>query len=352
MKLDTTLDRQDVQTAVREVGINPNYWYPLGWAKNLQPGQVMAATVWQQPIAVFRDDTGAVYALEDACPHKGVELHKGEVQGQHLLCPYHGWEFNGDGECVSIPYYPRDRKLPCAQARSFPVREAYDLIWVFPGEAKLAETVPFPEVPEYGDRNWLQVPITGHFGAHFSIANENALDVFHGHLHKNLQGWFDPVLLSLQQNDDSLAADYRVSYKGQMAKFLGLTDSADEVTSRIISVRYEYPHYHSSLEGVSSIHLMRLPVGPTETRSFALFYLKVALPDWFRQLFEKPLVLFVERVLFQRFLNQDIEMMESEQKTYLRDRSRRYVEVNPAIVALQKTILRQYEAYVLSNSVD
>ena len=38
------------------------------------------------------------------------------------------------------------------------------------------------------------VPITAHFKAHFSICNENTMDVFHGFLHQELQGWFDPIL--------------------------------------------------------------------------------------------------------------------------------------------------------------
>jgi hypothetical protein len=135
-----------------------------------------------------------------------------------------------------------------------------------------------------------------------------------------------------------------------MAKFLGIAETADEVTSRVISVRYRYPHYYSSLEGVSSIHLMRLPVSPTETRSFALFFLKIRLPKWLLAAIKKPLVLFVERVLFQRFLDQDIGMMESEQRNYLRNRQRRYVEVNPAILALQRTIIQQYENYMQQSN--
>lgn len=342
-KLDTTPIGQTVQNRVREVGIHPDYWYPVGWARQFPAGQVKPVTVWQQPMAVYRDETGQLHALEDACPHKGVELHKGQVSDRHLLCPYHGWEFDGNGECVRIPYIPPTAKLPCAKARSYPVREQYGLVWVFPGNPELAHQCDPPQVPEYGNNDWLMVPITGHFQAHFSIANENAMDVFHGFLHNDLQGWFDPVLLDLEQEEASVRAKYQVSYKGQMAKFLGLTESASEVTTRTITVHYRYPHYYSTLEGVSSIYLMRLPVGPGETRSFALFFLKVRLPDWLLKTIKTPLTLFVEKVLFQRFLNQDIGMMESEQRNYSANPQRRYVEVNPAIIALQRTIVQQYD---------
>jgi hypothetical protein len=54
--------------------------------------------------------------------------------------------------------------------------------------------------------------------------------------------------------------------------------------------------------------------------------------------------------LFMRFLRQDIDMIESEQVNYLKNPQRRYVEVNPAIVALQRLIVRQYERYYQSRN--
>ena len=350
MELATTLTSQTVQNAVREVGINPNYWYPVAWANQLKPGNIMPVVIWQQAIAVYRDAKGQIHALEDACPHKGVALHKGKVQGCNLACAYHGWEFDGSGQCVSIPYLPQGQKLPRAQAGSYPVQEKYNMIWVFPGDPALATTRQPPDMPEFQNPDWLMVPVTARMQAHFSICNENSMDVFHGFLHENLQGWFDPVLKSLRETEDSVCAEYEVSYKGRMAKFLGLSDRADEVTTRTISVQYRYPHYYSFLEGVSTLYLMRLPVDKTESRSFALFFLKIRLPKWLRKRFEPILQTLLERFVFMRFLKQDIEMMESEQQTYLANPQRRYVEINPAIIAIDRLIIRQYEQYNMQKS--
>lgn len=341
MELAPTLTGHTVQNRVREAGINPNYWYPVAWSTRLKAGQVMPVKIWGQAIAVFRDTQGQLHALEDACPHKGVALHKGEVSGDRLLCPYHGWEFNGAGQCVNIPYFPSDQKLPCAQARSYPVQEQLSIIWVFPGDPSEAEYVPLPVVPEYDDPNWLMVPIPGKFNAHFSVCNENTMDVFHGFLHRDLQGWFDPKLLHLHQTDTDVEADYQVSYQGRLSQFLGMSDRGDRVTTRIISIRYRYPHYSNTLEGVSRMYLMRLPVSPTETRSFTLLFLKIRLPQTLVTLIRPVLSRVIWRFLLKPFLDQDVEMIESEQRTYEGDRQRRYVEVNPAIIALQRVILKQ-----------
>jgi phenylpropionate dioxygenase-like ring-hydroxylating dioxygenase large terminal subunit len=350
MELATTLTSQTVQNAVREVGINPNYWYPVALASQLKNGDIMPVVIWQQAIAVYRDELGQIHALEDACPHKGVALHKGKVQGCHLTCAYHGWEFKGSGECVNIPYLPKEQKLPRAKARSYPAQEKYDIIWIFPGDPTLAATCQPPEMPEFDHPDYLMVPITARMNAHFSICNENSMDVFHGFLHQNLQGWFNPVLKSLQETEASVCAEYDVSYTGRMAKFLGLSDKADEVTTRRISVKYNYPHYETALEGVSSLYLMRLPIGPTASRSFALFFLKVRLPKWLLKRLAPILQTLLRHFVFMRFLSQDIEMMESEQQTYLANPQRRYVEINPAIIAVERLIIRQYEQFMQKSS--
>lgn len=347
MELATTVLRsQRVHNQVREIGINPNYWYPVAPANRLKPGKVIPVVVWQQAIAVYREPNGQLHALEDACPHKGVELHKGEVQGSHIVCPYHGWKFNPDGECVHIPYLPPDQKLPCAKAGSYPVQEKYNIVWVFPGDPSLANQSQPPDIPEYNESDWLIVPITACFRAHFSICNENTMDVFHGFLHKNLQGWFDPVLIHLSQGEASVYADYRVSYQGWLTKFLGLSEQGNKVTTRVVSIRYNYPHYQSSLEGVSSLYLMRLPVGPTETRSFSLLFLKLRLPGWLLKLIQGQLATILGRFLLKKFIDQDLEMVESEQRTYLANPQRTYVEINPAIIALQRVSTKQYEQFV------
>ncbi len=346
MELGTTLEAETVQSNIRQVGINPNHWYTIGWAKDLPAGQVMPVMIWGTAIALYRDSKGNLYALEDICPHRGVGLHKGKVKGAHLACRYHGWEFDGQGNCVHIPYLLPDQKLPCAQTRSYPVQEKYGLLWIFPGDRALADDMPIPAIPEFSQSGWLMVPISGHFQAHFSICNENTMDVFHGILHEELQGWFDPVLLSLKETETSVLATYQVSYQGRLAAFLGLSEKADEVTTLPITVEYRYPHYASSLQGISSLYLMRLPVSPTESRSFALFFFKARLPKWLLDFAQPWLPQIIRRFVLMKFIAQDGEMIESEQQMHLTHPGRRCVEINPAIMAVQRLTIRQYERFM------
>jgi renierapurpurin 18,18'-hydroxylase len=351
MELATTLKGQTVRNQVREIGINGNHWYAVAWAKDLQAGQILPVMVWLQSVALFRDRQGQIKAVENVCAHKGVALAKGKVVGDAIVCPYHGWEFSGSGDCVSIPYFPADQKLPRACLRSFPVQEKYGLIWLFPGDPALAATLELPAIAEYDDPNWLMIPVEGKFKAHFSICNENTMDVFHGYLHQNLQGWFDPVLLKLQETEASVQAEYQVSYQGPITKFLGLSEVDDQVTTQVIAVDYRYPHYISTLKGISTLYLMRLPISPQASRSFAFLFLKIRLPQFLVNLLRPVLQPIILHFLFMRFLEQDIEMIESEQANYLSHPQRRYVEVNPAIIAVQRLMVRQYEKFCQADLV-
>ncbi len=176
------------------------------------------------------------------------------------------------------------------------------------------------------------------------------MDVFHGYLHQELQGWFDPLLLKLEETKNRVLAQYQVSYKGIMAKFLGLAESATQVTTLPITIDYQYPHYVTTLQGISSLYLMRLPIHHQESRSFSLFFFRVRLPQWLLNRIQPILIPVLQRFFLYRFLDQDKEMIESEQQNYGLNPQRHYAEINPAIIAIQRMILRQYEVFLKEQS--
>ncbi len=52
-------------------------------------------------IAVFRTRDDEVFALRDACPHKGGPLSQGIVHGATVTCPLHNWKIDlASGEAL------------------------------------------------------------------------------------------------------------------------------------------------------------------------------------------------------------------------------------------------------------
>lgn len=57
---------------------------------------------WKGDVAVFRNNSDEVFALQDKCPHKGGPLSQGIVFDRSVTCPLHGWNIRLDnGEAVA-----------------------------------------------------------------------------------------------------------------------------------------------------------------------------------------------------------------------------------------------------------
>ena len=109
--------------------IEAQFWHPVCDAHELlhapKPVQVLG-----QDVVLWRDLQGKAQALIDQCPHRGARLSLGQVCQGALQCPYHGWTFQGSGQCVKVPAMPDFTPSTAQQARAVAVQEAYGLVWV------------------------------------------------------------------------------------------------------------------------------------------------------------------------------------------------------------------------------
>ena len=80
-------------TDLRRTGINPNFWYPVALSGSVRKNKTFAATFAGERIALYRGQSGTVYALEDRCAHRQVPLSMGVVEGDVLRCCYHAWAY-------------------------------------------------------------------------------------------------------------------------------------------------------------------------------------------------------------------------------------------------------------------
>jgi nitrite reductase/ring-hydroxylating ferredoxin subunit len=78
------------------------YWYPALWVKEVSEKKPKHVKLLGEDIVFFRGKTGEVEALSDWCPHRNARLSLGicEFPGT-ITCPYHGYTFDGTGQCVA-----------------------------------------------------------------------------------------------------------------------------------------------------------------------------------------------------------------------------------------------------------
>lgn len=105
-------------------------WYPIASSEDLPFRHVYQGQLLGRELAVWRADDGNVNVWENRCLHRGVRLSIGINEGGELKCQYHGWRYaNRSAGCTYIPAHPADAPARRIQNRTYPVREAYGLIW-------------------------------------------------------------------------------------------------------------------------------------------------------------------------------------------------------------------------------
>jgi phenylpropionate dioxygenase-like ring-hydroxylating dioxygenase large terminal subunit len=204
----------ETQIDLRRTGINPDFWYPVAVASKVRKGKTFAATFAGQRIALYRGESGTVYALEDRCAHRQVPLSMGVVEGDVLRCCYHAWAYRGNGRISQIPYLPKGAGRPPRGVRAYPVREAYGFVFVFPGDPAKAETTALPDLPQYSSPKHKTMTFSRTVACHYSFMHENLLDMNHQFLHRGIVGRIQPKLLGYTSGPQSVEARYLFTHGG------------------------------------------------------------------------------------------------------------------------------------------
>jgi nitrite reductase/ring-hydroxylating ferredoxin subunit len=166
----------------------PNGWFAVAWSKDLVPGEVKRLRCFDEELVLFRTRSGQARVLDAYCPHLGAHLGEGgRVMGETIRCPFHGWQFDGDGQCTHIPYCKR--VPPRAKLRAWDVAERNHMIFAWHHAEGKPPSWEVPVIPELGDPAWtpprffeLEVAV------HMQDMAENNCDPVHFQfVHKNLE---------------------------------------------------------------------------------------------------------------------------------------------------------------------
>jgi renierapurpurin 18,18'-hydroxylase len=231
---------------LRRIGINPNFWYPVAESQSVPRKKTFAAVFAGERIALYRGENGTVYALEDRCAHRQVPLSLGVVEGEALRCCYHAWAYRGNGRISQIPYLPKGAGRPPRGVRSYPAREAYGLVFVFPGDPAQAATTPLPVLPEFDSGEHMTMAFSRTVQCHYSFMHENLLDMNHQFLHRGIVGKIKPELLGYDVGPRSVEARYLFSHAGgKLDRGAGLLAGSGvdgRKSTDVVTIRTAYPY--------------------------------------------------------------------------------------------------------------
>ena len=136
----------------------PFGWYCVAFSEDLKPGDVKPLKYFERNLVLFRTESGEAKVLDAYCPHLGAHLgHGGKVHGESIACPFHGWQFNGGGQCTAVPYA---KNMPPKVAggkeviHAYPVVERNQVIWAWYHPENVAPLFDVVDLPELSSKDY------------------------------------------------------------------------------------------------------------------------------------------------------------------------------------------------------
>jgi len=112
------------------------HWHPVLLSADLD-SKPRTIVLHGRNLVLFRTQSGGVGAIQEECPHRRMNLARGKVCGERLVCAYHGWEFSVEGKGSS----PGNPKLSI-KAEVFHAQEREGAIWI----SSSGDISTFPEI--------------------------------------------------------------------------------------------------------------------------------------------------------------------------------------------------------------
>jgi len=179
-------------------------WYYAAPARQVKPARLLPCQMLGEPVVLGRDRSGAVFALRDLCPHRGMPLSAGHFDGREIECCYHGWRFASDGRCTAIPSLVDGQAfdLSTIGVPRYPACEVQGNIWVYFGEDP-GRAPEIPQIDGFGDSARPRLFTSLRVSAGFDATVVGLLDPAHGPFVHH--GWWWRSRHSLQEKAKEFA---------------------------------------------------------------------------------------------------------------------------------------------------
>lgn len=295
----------------------PKMWYIVLAGREVPKHKPLGAMRLGKKLVFWRDSQGKVTCQEDRCCHRGVQLSIGQVIGDCIECPFHGFQFQADGACSLIPSNGKAAKVPKSfRVKTYPVEEAHGWIWMYNGLPEEGETVPpLPDYFETVDDSFAQSDLQDEWPVHYTRSIENQIDVTHlAFTHKKTIG----------RGNQTVTDGPWVEWKNENTLFLIPNNRKDDGQSVALKphevekpdtnffLEFRFPNFwlnyiHPKMQLVAAF----VPVDDTRTITYIRTYQKfVTIPGL------RGFVNWTMGLLNRKILNEDREMVITQDPIY------------------------------------
>jgi 5,5'-dehydrodivanillate O-demethylase len=151
------------------------FWQPVYRVQDLAAGRAVPIRIMGEDFTLYRGESGQSHVLEFRCAHRGTQLSTGWVEEDCIRCRYHGWKYDGSGQCVEQPGEEASFAAK-VKIRSYPAQEYLGLIFAYLGEGP---TPPFRRHADFERPGVVETGLPEFWPCNYFNRIDNACDVGH-----------------------------------------------------------------------------------------------------------------------------------------------------------------------------
>ncbi|MEP0201748.1 MAG: aromatic ring-hydroxylating dioxygenase subunit alpha [Halioglobus sp.] len=166
-----------------------NRWYMAAFSKEISR-EPLERTFLGKPVVMYRKEDGRPVALYGLCPHRYFPLARGRIEGDAIVCGYHGFKFADTGECIDIPSQDTVTTNVCQPV--YPLEERGPICWIWMGDTEKCDKSLIPPYHDFGldQPNWhYSSENYFHLEARSQLLVDNLMDLTHlPYVHHHVPG--------------------------------------------------------------------------------------------------------------------------------------------------------------------
>ena len=153
-----------------------NEWYVAAFSSEVSR-ELMPRILLGKYVVLYRTLSGEAVALEDRCAHRSFPLSKSRLEGDEIICGYHGFRYNKAGDLIEVP-----SQKTCPRGvgvQRYRLVEEKGLIWIWLGDQSLVDESSVPHQDWMGEQNWECSNGYFHHPGNYVSMHENLMDLTH-----------------------------------------------------------------------------------------------------------------------------------------------------------------------------
>jgi phenylpropionate dioxygenase-like ring-hydroxylating dioxygenase large terminal subunit len=231
-----------------------NCWYVAAKSEEISR-EILSRRLLGVDVALYRSLAGEVVAVRNRCPHRSFPLAKGKLDGDVLVCGYHGMQFDTSGRCVNMPAMPI---VPTnANVRCFPTVERAPLVWIWMGDPEHADERLVPDTDWLSDPTWKSVGDGFYLRSDYVAMHENLLDQTHfPFLHPGAIGTpeYARSKLKVRVEGDVVVIDRELRNSPPPGVYAAPTGLTGKPVDRFSEARFVSPALHTAYARIVDNH--------------------------------------------------------------------------------------------------